>query len=482
MLKKLQILFLFFVFIFRAQALDVVLMGGGGEPPALNTTIFDNALENFADAKTRINANVQVSFNGNHSVTKAIIENKIKVQHTSFTKENYEKLVASTLTKITSGAIPKGGQLMVIIDTHGGTKEPPHKTHSIAMSDSSLSDMTYIRGSGSDSVDRLKVLAEAAEKHGVKLAILDMSCHSGNSLALANTNTCVVSSTGDKHFGYGAFTQALYDQIKPGASLEEAFLKARLDSYDQGFPMISSPVGKEMNERLYSLFTPYLYQRHDSNADKITSYIKQVAQCENRDQRDSDFDKLLTEVNGFEKIAGVARSRFLGEALLKEELIAYKKLQDQMLDDLSKLNYRMLSKVETISYPSGNTSNKKKNVNVTENISIGDILDFPHQNLIYLEDRLVVMTKEKYSKSEIDDTKTSINKIKTVLKRQEELKKSQPELLETTNVFSRIDDQSALIMGKASMISELARKIYDQNYRQEMKMNKMPNPCTDFKF
>lgn len=344
-----NIIFLSLCFSFQAFSFDVVYVGGGGEPEG-KTTIFDGALERFADAKTRINANVQMSFNGGHDTTNSIIDDKIHVPHTPFTKDNFKKIIDDSILKITSGAIPRGGQLMVVVDTHGGEKEPPNNTHSIALSGAKLKDMTSIRGEDSDSMDRLKALAKAAEDKGVKLAIVDMSCHSGNSLPLANKNTCVVSSTGTKHFGYGTFAQSFFEQMQPGLSLEEVYLKARADSNDHGFPMISSSEGIKMNDRLYSLFTPYIYYRHDAKADKLTGYISRAARCENRDQRDLDFEKLLSEIDSFEKVAGVARSKYTGEEVLKNELIAYKKIQDEMLDELKKLNYKMLSKKDTITY------------------------------------------------------------------------------------------------------------------------------------
>ncbi len=479
-MKKIFITILFSLISFdQAFSLDIVMMGGGGEPNG-KTTIFDKNLQKFATAKDRIVANVQMSFNGGHETTTSIIDDKIKVPHTSFTKENYNKLIESSLLKITSGAIPKGGQLMVIIETHGGAKEPPHDTHSIALSGIELKDMTSVSGEGSDSIDKLKALAKAAEDKGVKLAIVDMSCHSGNSLSLANKNTCVVSSSGPNHFGYAGdntFSNSFYDQMIPGQSLEDAFLKARSLSSDKGFPMISSPVGLKMNEKLYPLFTPYLFD-HDNKADKFNPYIRQVARCENRIQRDLNFEALLSEIEKLEKISGIARSKYSGQEVLKNELIAYKKLQDQMLDELEKLHYRMLFKKDTITY----SVVGKKDKTVSEDLTIEDILRYPEENLGYFKETLKDEIKKKYPKNDINDTINGINKITAVLKRKAEINALYPEINQTQSVFSKIDQLSKDITNKAGLISDLARKVYDKDYQDEQKLKKEPNPCSDFKF
>lgn len=469
---------MFLIFSFQVFSMDVVLMGGGGENEG-DTTIFDDALAKFALAKTRINANVQMAFNGGHKTTTSIIKEQIQVPNTEFTQDNYLKLINDSIFKINSGLIPKGGQLMVIVDTHGGMKEPFYDTHSIALSGAKLIDVTKISGPSTDSMDRFEALSKAAEDRGVKLAIVDMSCHSGSSLSLANKNTCVVSATGDKHFGYDSFTKAFYNQMEPGLTLEDVYLKARSDSHDLGFPMISSPVGKIINEKLYPLFTPYLYVRERNDADNLTSYIRETAQCENRDQRNLDFEKLLSTIDNFEKIARAVKGEYAGEYFLKDELSSYKRIQDQMLDELKRMNYPLLSKKDTITYP---LSGKKKKRGSVKHFTYGDILQYPSGNLSYFEEELNDKVKNKSSIKEINEMTDNVNEIKAVLNRKAELNKLYPELMQTGTVFEKIVEQSQTIMSKAQSISELARKVYDQQYQSERAINKESNPCADFKF
>ena len=147
-----------------------------------------------------------------------------KVKNQRFTSKNYESAVESYIKKIETGAIKPGEKLMVILDTHGAAKTSAHRTHSIATSGAEIKDYDNLGNNDHDSVDRLFDLAKIAEEKGVKLAILDFSCHSGNSLALANDKTCVISSSGPNHYGYSNFPATFYENMSTGKNLEDVFL------------------------------------------------------------------------------------------------------------------------------------------------------------------------------------------------------------------------------------------------------------------
>jgi hypothetical protein len=72
--------------------------------------------------------------------------------------------------------------------------------------------------------------------------------------------------------------------------------------------------------------------------------------------------------------------------------------------------------------------------------------------------------------------------VEAVLKRKAELSILHPELNQTESVFLKIDLQAKEIMKKASLVSTLARKVYNKDYQDEQKISTGGNPCADFKF
>lgn len=466
------------------NAFETLLLGGGGEP-AGPETIFDGSLERLAEAKSRVPMNITASFNGGHSTTSAIIKNKIGVEHSPFTGVAYKKMIADAVKKINSGELKSGAQLMVIVDTHGGENDRQYGgktlTHSIALSGHKMESMTNVSGAGSASVDELLTLTEAAKEKGIKLAIIDVSCHSGNSLKLANSNTCVISGTGPNHFGYSTFTKSFYNEMVPGRNLEEVFLNARKNDVDHGFPMISTNTGIKLNEDLYKLMSPYLDNRHSASADKISTRISQEARGANSCSREAEFQKLLRQVESFEKIAGEATSRYSDLSLLKDELVSYKKLQDDLIDEMISLDYKLLDKEVAITYLGVNTKNGKPLQTTSKPMSVQDILNFPPGNLSYFEELIVGLKKQSNRKEELYNMQDTVAKVKAILARQKELKIQSPNLEKSQDVLKNIDKLTETIQSKSFNVSQLSRKMYDFQYAQLVKGDAAPNPCKDFK-
>ena len=86
-------------------------------------------------------------------------------------------------------------------------------------------------------------LQNKANEKGVKLAILDLSCYSGQSLDIAktNSNVCVITAASRETVGYLGFTEKLFENLQSGRSLEESFLISRQGV--MGWPQISTPQG-----------------------------------------------------------------------------------------------------------------------------------------------------------------------------------------------------------------------------------------------
>jgi hypothetical protein len=179
---------------------------------------------------------------------------------------------------------------------------------------------------------------------------------------------------------------------------------------------------RDLNDDLYKLMSPYLDNRHDATADKISSRISQEAKALNSCSREAEFNELIKQVESFEKITGVATSRYAGLALLKDELTSYKKLQDDLINEMIALDYKLLDKKEVITYVGVNTKNGRPLQNTSKPMSIQDILNFPAGNLSYFEGLVTNLKKERNRKEELYNMQDLVAKVKAILNRQKELK------------------------------------------------------------
>src|SRR5690606_31490044 len=108
---------------------------------------------------------------------------------------------------------------------------PSSRTHQISAG-GRATNLLSLAGGSRVNLDRLENLARMAQEKNIKLAILDFSCHSGASLSLANSSTCVIAATGPHSFAYGGassatFSNAFVNRMAPGKNLEEIYLEAR---------------------------------------------------------------------------------------------------------------------------------------------------------------------------------------------------------------------------------------------------------------
>jgi hypothetical protein len=476
---KLSLILSLYIYSLSIFATETLLLGGGGDPAGAKT-IFDDSLRSLAKKKSDLKLNINSYFNGGHSETEKILSSDVRVNNQAFTSKNYAAAVENYIKKIESGEIKPGEKLLVIVDTHGAEKTMGNKTHSIAMSGTEISSYDNL-GSQNDSIDKLFDLSKIAEDKGIKLAILDFSCHSGNSLSLANKNTCVISSSGPKHYGYSNFPSTFYENMVPGKNLEEVFLQTRMNYSAPSFPMISTKAGQEVNQEIYELISPYInIVTENGAADKITPYLNSIFEGSNLCKRENDYSQLLKKIEGFQKISGVLRSRYNGGIDLVEELKSFKALQDSYIKKLEESGLPLLNKVETISY--GQASNdgrsKKKSGPLEEQLSWKEIVtQYPMSSRDYFQSELNKTRDPKERK----DLKNTIDKFTQIdLKRQEILKKF-PQIAQSNKSLGSLKSEHQKIWEKASKVSELANKYYDNLYREKSKTsNGESNPCRDF--
>lgn len=214
-----------------AQKFALVL-GGGGDP-AGPTSIFDQDLAIIGKRLNTSGYNSDFVFGGSHTYTNQILKS-VNPAATNFSAANAKKAIDNMGQKIDS-KMKAGDQLVVVVDTHGVPKAAGVQVgHQV---DTDQPNETF-------DLSALTALQAKAKAKGVKLAIVDVSCYSGNSLEFAKKDpgTCVVTSASEGTVASLAFSNAMVSSLRKGTSLEDSFLDARTSTF-YGDPGISTPQG-----------------------------------------------------------------------------------------------------------------------------------------------------------------------------------------------------------------------------------------------
>ena len=459
-----------------AQDNQLVIMGGGGEPIAAPTTQFDESLNGLGEfyKNNKNKYETTINFNGGHSVTESLIKNNFSdakiVDY--FTPMNYGSVLDDTLEKMKN--MPEGKKVILFINSHGTEKSG--KTHSIATSAAAVVSMNTGSGEGLVSLDRLSELSEVAKKNNLKLFILDGSCHSGNTLEVANSNTCVITASGTDHYGYSNFADNFAKYMKAGKNLEEVFFDTRKSVEGQGFPMISTEAGVMIKEDIYPLLTPYMYFHDEYRGlpmDKIDTYLKNSAKRNLVCERNRDFEKLeelLYLINDVDKVS----LKNTDVRPLLQKLREYKKTQDAYLEELMALDLPDLNTKELIStpdFPSGNYYTHKELLST-------DYIYFSHEKQKQLENSML----NKSAIAKIESMRVfylEANRVKL------ELSKKYPQYVKQEAIIARLKNDEKVSIQIASDITKEAQAAYMKLYSLKEKelekgSDKKPNPCKDF--
>lgn len=457
------------------SASHMLLIGGGGESNK-KTTIFDNELQNATNFIGRSNWQSRISFNGGHSETEKIAQTfaaKSGGRNTNFTAENYEALITEYERKIQAGQIKSGDQLLIMISSHGSQQMSNHKTHLVSTSapeKQGIADYSTLAGTGTVSLDRLENLTKLAESKGIKLGILDFSCHSGLSQKLANKNTCVISSTGPKHFAWGGtpqtFAAKFTENMRSGRSLEDVFLQALKDKSETSFPMISSNLGKEIQDSMYPLITPYL---HDTRSEITTNKMKQFYnerygqdRCENLN---SDYQNLVNFTHDIENIASSANY-----SKLRTLLSQYNGIQQGIVQSVKVMNSRHdLSKKESF-------CESDAAIRTCMIYSLGEVINIEVDQMINLLSRQLRNAKGR-DHTDLSSRLAIYQKIKT--------KKSQLLSDQSIRSASAFWDQAGYLKSTEKLANDIAREAqnaYVNTYQTLRKEEGSSGPCSEIKF
>lgn len=459
-----------------------VLIGGGGEPtdakdqygnPILGTMFDDDILDVRAFLDKATQWEKDVSFNGGHPDTEAILKQNFQdVQTTSFTSQQYKKMINEYEKKLQLGFFSSGDQILIQIATHGAINGQNQLTHSVATANNAVKNYDTLNGDLAD-LDDLKRITQLAKAKGVKVAIIDESCHSGNSLALADENTCVLSSTGPVHYGWNGGNSnpdVLNKTLAPGKSLEDIFLKARRDSSDSGFPMISGPIGKKVQDLLYPLLTPYLYN-FDENHDKLLPYMTSGDQdmlCR-YDNNFQELNDIIAQVQDINKNIPT-KTRYDLEAL-KASLKEYYDFQRSIIESLQGIDFSLLKKQEDIVA-------RENYYTLTYKFTWRELMTMDYDKRIAeFQDRIAKST----NKNDQFSLQLNIKALQNAKARGEQLRIQYPNLVNVDAKLNSIVNKESRSYQMATRIGKQSRALYDVLYNEYQKEDsQQANPCRNF--
>ena len=453
----------------------LVLIGGGGEPEG-DSTIFDGDLKNLGKSLENIKSNTEVLFNGGHKKTEEIIKNNYSKSDSltkSFTSENYKKLIESYKLKIENNVIKSGDQLVIFIYSHGAERQSGKLSHEIASSGGAYTNLNNLDGSTLVNLDDLQEIIQLTNKKGIQLGIVDLSCHSGSTLALKEKapNTCIVSSTGPDHFAYAgrdSFTDLFLKGLKPGLSLEEIFLKARLESRDPGYPMISTNIDDKNFKNIYTSITPYLYF-----SEKLTPYLLSNISGPQFCEREEGFKYLISQIEGLQSAVN-SKYQSLSSEQLRGVLKTYKNLQEQILKISTELSSDELNKIEHFPIPSGLSFDLS---DTSDEITWGEMLETDFDEIIteYENDM-----KSSSSKKEEQEYKLMIKLITEISNKKKKILKENPHLEAYKSQVDLLDKYMKKSEDLASVVAKHEKSFYQELYLLNQKPNST-DPCKNIK-
>lgn len=231
---KLALLIL--IFSLQVYARKVALVwGGGGEHSSYTSTMFDRDMRAWLGRLQGANYEIRIAYGTGFSDSEKMVNEVLGsgFNNEAFTPTSVQDQVQDLIRRLSlsgEGSLKSGDQIFVLIDTHGESpiKTPGALTH-------------FVRTGYGDTpekregflLDVLQPLKVEAEKRGVKLAIVDLSCYGGSTLALAGAKTCVIAASAAEEPSYQHFALKMASSVRPQRNLESSYLEARkyVDSF-----------------------------------------------------------------------------------------------------------------------------------------------------------------------------------------------------------------------------------------------------------
>lgn len=461
-------------------------LGGGGEPKSSATTIFDENLKDLNSfANENKNWNLELKFNGGHPVTDSLLNAGFSsaISKKPFEKGSLKETVENYTRDINSGKIKSGDQLLVMINSHGGAATDAAKTHLITAgaSEGVLNTQTLSGATGLVNVDQLQDLISLANSRGIKLGIIDFSCHSGNTLKLANEKTCVISAAGPEHFAYTVFASDFTKNMKPGKSLEQIFLETRLSTPDTSYPMISTAAGNEINQQLYPKISPYLnYDAVQIKAAsrKLSDYVQLAAGSPQTCSNEENLKALKLQLEVLKKSLNAQSNLEAANEIdkLGAMVTAYKLRMDAKIEEAQKLGAAEFNSKEKIKL-TGKGEFKGLKGELPSDFTVSELLETDYDKVIAgieaAQDegvRKSIFEKTKQYDQQTADYAAAVDLHKQARSKQQQLIKEFPRLKEYRARFrAMMKEMNETSYRDASEIAKQEKKIYDLWYRSRPK-------------
>jgi len=504
-MKTLFFLFITFTLSFNAYAKkELILIGGGGEPfnakdkngKSINGTIFDYALQALSPfVEKSMDWEKQMSFNGGHPETDQILAtNFSNIPNVPFTEASYLAVIKKYEDQLTNGELKKGDQILLIIDSHGALNKTDKKikeeTHSISTTKNVAKNKDTLGASGLVSLDELKRITKLAKEKGVKVGIIDQSCHSGNTLALGDENTCVLTTTGPNHYAWAGTTTTdiqFNKNLATEKNLEEVFLKSRREATgDSGFAMISSPTGQKVQDKIYEVLTPYLY-RFDSAHDKLTPYFNNSSgdiAC----KYEENFKQLTQVISEVEGLKNQSLNFLLFQYNYTTKEVDLSELK-KSLEDYYNFQIEIAKKVDSYKkIPSNPNLNLNGKISFTSNDRTS-VITYGVKELLSIDfDRMIsdanARNTNSMSDNERKDIKANLEIMTKAQAKAKEIKEKFPGITTTIeSVLSSFADKETISSELAVKIAAQSKILYDALYKKEASSQEnmnQPNPCRDF--
>ncbi|MGZ3773124.1 MAG: hypothetical protein ACXVCY_18620 [Pseudobdellovibrionaceae bacterium] len=414
-------------------------IGGGGDVGKEQTIYYPDLQRYFNVSKSK-NWSSQFIYNGGHKNDEVWLNQKAKGNSKNFSTENFNRTVDEIKNKILKNQITSKDQLLIFVATHGYEKETGKPGHEIQTTDS------YVN------MTALKVLIKASEDKGIRLAIVDNSCHSGPTLDLSvNTkHTCIVTMAQDD-VAYAGDSFRLLESMKTEKNLEDAYIKARSKPLDDfltpGQPQISTASGKQVGK----MMQPFSEDLHDYFREYQYTPVNPTP-CKIRQTSLDDMKSLFAKINSEENLIADAQMQ-----AYKKEIKAYRENQNAVIEIFTKVK----DLDQEVCYQLAGSRN-------CMNFSEMEFRESYHKELLAKKKDPYGISKEMLNN--LDKIKKS-PQYQSYRKGIENLKQANKTIKQSGGAFYE----------KSRRISTIERETYAKKYLDLSKKGGKFNPCHDFK-
>ena len=201
-----------------------------------------------------------------------------------FNQNNFGAIVTAL---VEPGRMQRGDRVVLVLDGYGRAQQRKEQTHALQGGVYRSKDPHMVP------LDDLQKLAQASQRLGFALAIVDLSAHAGSTLGVANESTCVIAATDADGARPDLFGAALIGAWKKGSTLEQGFLAARRANAEGMVPLISTPQGESVMDNLYETLRPHLLVP-DAADGALRAYLDGIAGSEAQAKARNDRFQALT--------------------------------------------------------------------------------------------------------------------------------------------------------------------------------------------